>query len=173
MTHRSHKGQHNERLEFLGDSILSFVIANALYTKFPKAREGDLSRMRSTLVRGQTLAEFGLEFGWAITTLRSRWAEKWGFVVNHPADAVEAIIGAVFLDSNIEQCGELILSWYESRLDAISPGLNQKIRKHYFKNTYNAQIIVTGYTVIDTKAKRTIKHSRLNVLLKGWIALSQ
>ena len=62
MTHRSHKGQHNERLEFLGDSILSFVIANALYAKFPKAREGDLSRMRSTLVRGQTLAEFGLEF---------------------------------------------------------------------------------------------------------------
>jgi len=95
MTHRSHKGQHNERLEFLGDSILSFVIANALYTKFPKAREGDLSRMRSTLVRGQTLAEFGLEFGLGdYLRLGPGELKSGGFRRESTlADAVEAIIG--------------------------------------------------------------------------------
>ncbi len=59
LTHRSANGKHNERLEFLGDSILSFVIADDLYRRFPKVNEGDMSRMRATLVRGNTLAETG------------------------------------------------------------------------------------------------------------------
>ena len=110
MTHRSHKGQHNERLEFLGDSILSFVIADALYKKFPKAREGDLSRMRSTLVRGQTLAEFGVEFNLGdYLRLGPGELKSGGFRRESTlADAVEAIIGAVFLDSDIESCTKLI-----------------------------------------------------------------
>ncbi|MFX3733547.1 ribonuclease III family protein, partial [Streptococcus suis] len=62
LTHRSANGKHNERLEFLGDSILSFVIADDLYHRFPKINEGDMSRMRATLVRGHTLAELGREF---------------------------------------------------------------------------------------------------------------
>ena len=57
LTHRSASSKHNERLEFLGDSILSFVIANALYHRFPRVDEGEMSRMRATLVRGNTLAE--------------------------------------------------------------------------------------------------------------------
>ncbi|WP_025532857.1 ribonuclease III family protein, partial [Vibrio parahaemolyticus] len=62
LTHRSANSKHNERLEFLGDSILSFVIADDLYHRFPKVNEGDMSRMRATLVRGHTLAELGREF---------------------------------------------------------------------------------------------------------------
>jgi ribonuclease-3 len=62
LTHRSASSKHNERLEFLGDSILSFVIANALYHRFPRVDEGDMSRMRATLVRGNTLAEIAREF---------------------------------------------------------------------------------------------------------------
>ena len=62
LTHRSASGKHNERLEFLGDSILSFVIADALYHQFPKVDEGDMSRMRASLVRGNTLAELAREF---------------------------------------------------------------------------------------------------------------
>lgn len=62
LTHRSANGTHNERLEFLGDSILSFVVADDLYHRFPKVDEGDMSRMRATLVRGHTLAELGREF---------------------------------------------------------------------------------------------------------------
>lgn len=62
LTHRSASSKHNERLEFLGDSILSYVIANALYQRFPRVDEGDMSRMRATLVRGNTLAEMAREF---------------------------------------------------------------------------------------------------------------
>ncbi len=62
LTHRSASSKHNERTEFLGDSILSFVIANALYHRFPRVDEGDMSRMRATLVRGNTLAELAREF---------------------------------------------------------------------------------------------------------------
>jgi ribonuclease-3 len=156
MTHRSHKGQHNERLEFLGDSILSFVIADALYKKFPKAREGDLSRMRSTLVRGQTLAEFGVEFNLGdYLRLGPGELKSGGFRRESTlADAVEAIIGAVFLDSDIESCNKLILTWYESRLAAISPGHNQKDPKTLLQEFLQARKLpLPNYTVIDTKGQ--------------------
>ena len=156
MTHRSHKGQHNERLEFLGDSILSFVIADALYKKFPKAREGDLSRMRSTLVRGQTIAEFGVEFNLGdYLRLGPGELKSGGFRRESTlADAVEAIIGAVFLDSDIESCTKLILTWYESRLAAISPGHNQKDPKTLLQEFLQARKLpLPNYTVIDTKGQ--------------------
>ena len=62
LTHRSAGSRHNERLEFLGDSLLSMVIADALFHRFPKVNEGDMSRMRATLVREKTLAELAREF---------------------------------------------------------------------------------------------------------------
>lgn len=65
LTHRSASSKHNERLEFLGDSILSFVIANALYHRFPRVDEGDMSRMRATLVRGNTWRKSLVNLNWA------------------------------------------------------------------------------------------------------------
>src|SRR5690606_13263738 len=62
LTHRSFSADHNERLEFLGDSILNFVIAEALYERFPRAAEGDLSRMRARLVKGEALADIARGF---------------------------------------------------------------------------------------------------------------
>ena len=61
LTHRSFKGKNNERLEFLGDSILNFVVAKLLFEKFPHSVEGDLSRLRSQLVKASTLSEIGIE----------------------------------------------------------------------------------------------------------------
>ncbi len=61
LTHRSHGKRNNERLEFLGDSILNFVIAEALFIRFPEAREGQLSRLRALLVKGETLSEIARE----------------------------------------------------------------------------------------------------------------
>ena len=114
LTHRSASSKHNERLEFLGDSILSYVIANALYHRFPRVDEGDMSRMRATLVRGNTLAELAREF------------ELGECLRLGPGDTVEALIGGVFLDSDIQTVEKLILNWYQTRLDEISPGDKQK-----------------------------------------------
>jgi len=128
LTHRSAKGQHNERLEFLGDSILGFVIAKALFDKFPKHNEGDLTRMRSSLVKGVTLAEIGRDFNLGEYLILGPGELKSGGHRRESIleDAIEAIIGAVYLDSNISQCKQLILSWFAQRLDAIKPGNEQK-----------------------------------------------
>ncbi|CAK2722636.1 RNase III [Vibrio crassostreae] len=128
LTHRSAAGKHNERLEFLGDSILSFVIADDLYHRFPKVNEGDMSRMRATLVRGHTLAELGREFELGdYLKLGPGELKSGGFRRDSIlADAVEAIIGAVYLDSDTETVRGIILSWYQSHLDAIQPGVSQK-----------------------------------------------
>ncbi len=128
LTHRSAKGAHNERLEFLGDSILGFVIAEALFEKFPRENEGDLTRMRSSLVKGVTLAKIARNFGLGEYLILGPGELKSG---GHRRDsiledAVEAIIGAIFLDSNIENCKKLILSWFEERLSSIKPGQEQK-----------------------------------------------
>ncbi|MBD2826055.1 ribonuclease III [Xenorhabdus szentirmaii] len=128
LTHRSASSKHNERLEFLGDSILSFVIANALYHRFPRVDEGDMSRMRATLVRGNTLAELAREFelGECLRLgpgeLKSGGHRRESIL----ADSIEALIGAIFLDSDIQTIERIILSWYETRLNEISPGDKQK-----------------------------------------------
>lgn len=156
MTHRSYRGKHNERLEFLGDSILSFVIANALYHHFPKEREGDLSRMRSTLVRGQTLAELALEFSLGdFLRLGPGELKSGGYRRESTlADAVEAIIGAVYLDSDIETCRQLVLAWYQERLDAISPGSSQKDPKTLLQEYLQARKKpLPNYSVTDTKGQ--------------------
>ncbi|MDF7667212.1 ribonuclease III [Orbaceae bacterium ESL0727] len=131
LTHRSASKVHNERLEFLGDSILSFVIADELFHRFPLVDEGDLSQMRSSLVCGQTLAVMGKAFGlgdWLILgqgELKSGGFRRESII----ADAVEAIIGAIYLDSNVDTIRQLILTWYISRLNDIKPGIKQKDAK--------------------------------------------
>jgi len=128
LTHRSALGAHNERLEFLGDSILSFAISKDLYTRFPKVTEGDLSRMRATLVCGKMLAEIGREFVLGDCLILGPGELKSGGFRRDSiiADGVEAIIGAVFLDSDIDTVAALILSWFDSRLNTIEPGISQK-----------------------------------------------
>lgn len=131
LTHRSAKSVHNERLEFLGDSILSFVIAEQLYIQFPKCKEGDLSRMRSTLVRGETLVELAQDFLISdYLTLGPGELKSGGHRrTSILEDAVEAIIGAIYLDSDINTIKTIILDWYESRLKALKPGQEQKDAK--------------------------------------------
>jgi ribonuclease-3 len=128
LTHRSADSQHNERLEFLGDSILSFVIADDLYHRFPRINEGDMSRMRATLVKGNTLAELGREFYLGdYLKLGPGELKSGGFRRDSIlADAVEAVIGAIYLDSDIESIRRIILCWYQERLTSIQPGISQK-----------------------------------------------
>ncbi len=133
LTHRSFGAVHNERLEFLGDSILGMIIAKALYDRFPKCPEGDLTRMRSTLVRETTLAELAREFGIGNCLRLGPGELKTGGFRRDSliADAVESIIGAIFIDDNenFDRVRSVVLSWFKSRLETIVPGERQKDHK--------------------------------------------
>lgn len=128
ITHRSAGSRHNERLEFLGDSILSLVIAEALFHRFPDVSEGDMSRMRATLVREKTLAELAREFDLGEYLILGPGELKSGGFRRESilADTVEALIGAIYLDVGMEPVRGLLLAWYASRLDEIRPGADQK-----------------------------------------------
>lgn len=156
LTHRSAKGTHNERLEFLGDSILGYVIAEVLFQKFPTHDEGDLTRMRSTLVRGVTLAEIGRGFNLGEHLILGPGELKSG---GHRRDsiledAVEAIIGAVYLDSDNDTAKALVLNWFADRLDKIKPGNEQKDPKTRLQEYLQARkIALPLYDVVHTSGQ--------------------
>ncbi len=122
LTHRSAGNRNNERLEFLGDSIVNHVVAEYLFQRFPEAREGEMSRMRAALVRGDTLAELArdLKLGDHLVLgagERKSGGRRRGSIL---ADALEAVAGAVLLDSDVDTCRRCVLAWYGERLAAIS-----------------------------------------------------
>ena len=123
LTHRSMGKNNNERLEFLGDSILGVVISRELYKRFDHVDEGKLSRLRSHLVRGQTLAQLAGELELSdILILGPGELKSGGFRRESiQADAVEAIFGAVLLDSDFETINRVILDLYRDLLDDINP----------------------------------------------------
>ncbi len=123
LTHRSAAALHNERLEFLGDAILGQIMALYLFQRFPKAREGELSRIRSSLVQGKTLAKMAKEFDIGPFLILGSGELKSGGHRRESilADTVEAIIGAIFVDCNdLERVKELVLDWYATRLESLS-----------------------------------------------------
>ncbi|MFN3397760.1 MAG: ribonuclease III [Sulfurimicrobium sp.] len=123
LTHRSHGSPNNERLEFLGDSILNCVIAIRLYRAYPRLPEGDLSRMRAALVKEQTLADIALRLKLGdILMLGEGELKSGGF--RRPsilADALEAIIGAVYLDAGFVAAERVILALYDPLLQGLDP----------------------------------------------------
>ncbi|MDG2960716.1 ribonuclease III [Bisgaard Taxon 10/6] len=128
LTHRSAAKVHNERLEFLGDAILNLTIGEALYLQFPRCNEGELSRMRATLVREKTLAELAHEFDLGdYMALGAGELKSGGFRrASILADCVEAIIGAISMDSDLPKAMKIVRTWYEPLLQNIQPGENQK-----------------------------------------------
>ncbi|WP_415901851.1 ribonuclease III [Neptuniibacter sp. QD29_5] len=128
LTHRSCGKKNNERLEFLGDSILNFVIADDLFARFPQAKEGELSRLRARMVKGVTLSEVARELGLGdYLRLGSGELKSGGFRRDSIlADAVEAIIGAIYLDSDMETARGFILSWFQARLEKLD--LNETLK---------------------------------------------
>jgi ribonuclease III len=123
LTHRSVNKNNNERLEFLGDSILGCVISHELYHRFPLVDEGQLSRLRSSLVRGQTLAILSKTLNLSETLLLGQGELKSGGFRRESiqADAFEAILGAIFLDSDYATVSAVILKLYEELLNDASP----------------------------------------------------
>ncbi len=122
LTHRSFAGRNNERLEFLGDAIVNFVAGEALYERFPQAREGQLSRLRARLVKGETLALLarGFELG-EYLRLGSGELKSGGFRRESIlADALEALIGAIYLDAGMDRARERVLAWLQNELEGLT-----------------------------------------------------
>ena len=131
LTHRSFGLPNNERLEFLGDGILDFVIADTLYRRFPALPEGDLSRLRANLVRQETLHRLALtlEIG---EFLRLGEGELKSGGTQRPsilADALEALFGAVYLDAGFKAAQAVIVNLYAPLIDELKPGQFQKDAK--------------------------------------------
>jgi ribonuclease-3 len=118
LTHRSLGSSNNERLEFLGDSALNFIIGHAIYRLLPNSKEGELSRYRADLVKGKTLAEVANELQIGDHLLLGGGEMKSGgrFRSSILANSVEAIIGAIYLDDGMESCSICVLRWFDSRL---------------------------------------------------------
>ncbi|WP_207384273.1 ribonuclease III [Legionella yabuuchiae] len=128
LTHCSAGAVNYERLEFLGDSILSFVIANALYNKFTDKSEGELSRLRAYLVKGEMLAEVALEINLGDYLYLGQGELKSGGFrrASILADSLEAVFAAVFLDGGMEPCQTVILNLFKTRLD--DEGLHDNLK---------------------------------------------
>jgi ribonuclease-3 len=121
LTHRSASGRNNERLEFLGDAVLDFVISEAVFRVRPEASEGDLSKLRASLVKDATLAELAANLGLGEFLVLGSGERKTGGHRRESilADALEAIFGAVFLDSGFQAAKELIERVYAGRLETL------------------------------------------------------
>ncbi|RUO68763.1 ribonuclease III [Idiomarina ramblicola] len=170
MTHRSASSTHNERLEFLGDSILGLVIAEALYHKFPKVAEGDLSRMRAAIVCGRSLAKLGKKMGLGDFLSLGQGELKSGGYRRESilADAVEAIIGAIYLDSNMDTIRQVILNWFESQLTQIEPGTSQKDPKTRLQELLQSrQKPLPEYDVVATQGQAHNQQFTVNCSVEG------
>lgn len=131
LTHRSFSGNNNERLEFLGDGALNFIVANQLYQRFPRLAEGDLSRLRATLVKESTLSEIALSLNIG-DALKLGEGELKSAGWRRPsilADALEAIVGAVYVDGGYPAAEALVLKLFEEKLAIIDPKIIDKDAK--------------------------------------------
>ena len=156
LTHRS-VGQHNnERLEFLGDAILGMVIADELFHRFPECAEGEMSRLRASLVKGATLSELARDLSLGdYLKLGPGELKSGGFRRDSIlADAFEAILAAVYLDSDLETCRDLILRQLATRLDKASPETIGKDPKTQLQEYMQARHLpLPSYDVTDVSGK--------------------
>jgi len=153
LTHRSYSATHNERLEFLGDGVLNCVIAAELFRRFPQLAEGELSRLRASLVNQQSLFEIAqqIELGAQLRLgegeLKSGGARRPSML----ADALEAVIGAVFIDGGFEAARAVVLRLFEQPLSAADPLKLAKDAKTQLQEFLQAhRMPLPQYAVIST-----------------------
>ncbi len=123
LTHRSAGTPHNERLEFLGDSLVNLFIAEALFARWPQADEGALTRARAELVRESALAVIAreLDLGAQLTLGPGEMKSGGHRRDSILADAVEAVVAAIYLDAGFEACRSAVLPWFQAAMDALPP----------------------------------------------------
>ncbi len=154
LTHRSASNQHNARLEFLGDAVLGFVIGEELYHRFPGAGEGELTRLRASLVRKEALAALAREIELSEFIILGEGELKsggWrrGSIL---ANALEAIIGAVYIDGGFASGRECILALFGPLLQQISPDNVSKDPKTELQEYLQARRLpLPAYEVVSTE----------------------
>ena len=154
LTHRSKHSNNNERLEYLGDSILGFVIAELLFLKFPQATEGKLSRSRSKLVKGETLSVLArhLELG-EYLSLGPGELKSGGFRRNSTlADAFEALVGAIYLDGGMDAVKPFVCNQYDSLLANLNIDDSLKDPKTQLQEFLQSRKLdLPEYTILSTE----------------------
>jgi ribonuclease III len=164
LTHRSHGAPNNERLEFLGDGLLNFVVARMLFERFPMLPEGDLSRLRASLVNQQSLAEIAgsLALG---AQLRLGEGELKSGGYRRPsilADALEAVIGALFLDGGFAAAEQVLQRLYEPLLSAADPSAMGKDPKTMLQEFLQGRrLALPQYSVVEVSGEAHEQHFRV------------
>jgi len=153
LTHRSFGSPNNERLEFLGDSVLNCTVARALYDAFPALPEGSLSRLRANLVRQETLAEIAVQLKLGeVLRLGEGEVKSGGF--RRPsilADALESIFGAVFLDGGFDAAHAVVRGLFDPLIALIDPTASGKDPKTELQEILQARRLpLPEYRVVDT-----------------------
>lgn len=153
LTHRSHSARHNERLEFLGDSVVNFVVAALLFQRFSSIDEGDLSRLRASLVKQASLADIASRLSLS-EHLRLGEGELKSGGFRRPsilADALEAIFGAVFLDAGFDTAQQVVARQYEPVLIHVDPKTLGKDAKTLLQEMLQARKLdLPAYAVVAT-----------------------
>ncbi len=153
LTHRSATAVHNERLEFLGDAVLNLVISEALFRAREQATEGDLSRLRASLVKRETLASLAkdLDIG-EYLLLGSGELKSGGFRRESTlADGLEAVIGAIYLDGGFDACRAAVLHVFRERFDNLPGDENIKDPKTRLQERLQAeQLPLPDYRIVES-----------------------
>jgi len=156
LTHRSYGAANNERLEFLGDSVVNCAVALELYHKFPRLTEGELSRLRANLVNQQSLAAVAQQFEFGGQLLLGEGEAKSGGTRRPSilADAVEAVIGAAFLDGGFEAARIVVRTLLGAAIDAIDPAVSGKDPKTLLQeHLQSRRLALPQYAVVATRGE--------------------
>ena len=170
LSHRSVGSDNNERLEFLGDSILSYVISVELFKRFPKIDEGGLSRLRASLVKGDTLAVVARELSLGdYLRLGPGELKSGGFRRSSIlADALEALLGAIYIDSDIDTVQRVILHLFNERLTAVDPSTSLKDPKTRLQEYLQSrQLPLPSYEVTNITGKAHAQTFSVSCRIEG------
>ena len=175
LTHRSIGSQNNERLEFLGDSILGMVISAELFVRFPNEKEGVLTRLRSSLVKGETLSEIATELNLGdFIQLGSGELKSGGYRrASTLADVVEAIIGAIYLDSckenSIKIVEKIILTIFNERLNNCEPaGILKDPKTRLQEHLQSKKLPLPTYNVVSISGKEHLQTFKVSCSIEGY-----
>ncbi len=156
LTHRSFSADNNERLEYLGDAVLSFVVAEMLYRNFPEASEGELSRYRASLVSGEALAQVAADAGVGEQLLLGDGEMKSGGQRRATilADALEALIGAVYIDQGLDVARAVVERLFREPLHALPAASELKDSKTRLQELLQGRgFSLPTYTVLEVSGE--------------------